>query len=215
MTYKFLNFIFGVIFIPLIALIAASFTLLVTDFNAFLILLILAIMIAIPIFFFVHNFRNDKKFLIIGLICSYISLLIWVFFFISASSIYVLPKGSASMTNHRAIVAYLNSEFTKCTLGEAHLIFDTDENKEESWKCYSDPLDLQTKIVDHLNLSSFKNVHTKEDGVISGIKDTDPPLGNTSVLCITKSEVSLSCEIRTTFNTDQTKIDNIDLDFGG
>tara|TARA_B100000965_G_C19585172_1_gene755385 strand:+ start:675 stop:1154 length:480 start_codon:yes stop_codon:yes gene_type:complete len=113
-------------------------------------------------------------------------------------------KVNSSKSNHKAVVSYLQAEFTKCSLGETNLTYDT-ASGNTTQACSSGPADHQAKIIVHLNQSSFKNPYTQVDGVIAG-SGNDPAEGATSVNCSTSSGAAGTCEIRTTFKSGETAL---------
>ena len=102
-------------------------------------------------------------------------------------------KVNSTKSNHKAIVSYLQAEFTKCSLGETVLKYnDTGTGTEEA--CSNGPADHWPKIIVHLNQSSFKNPYTQGDGVHGGDGGAE---GNTFISCTTTSGAAGSCTITT------------------
>ena len=111
-------------------------------------------------------------------------------------------KVNSTKSNHKAVVSYLQAEFTKCSLGETNLTYDT-ASGTTTQACSSGPADHQAKIIVHLNQSSFKNPYTQGDGVQSGDGSTE---GNTYISCNTSSGAAGTCTIKTTFASGETAL---------
>ena len=111
-------------------------------------------------------------------------------------------KVNSTKSNHKAVVSYLQAEFTKCSLGESSLTYDTASGTTTE-ACSSGPANHQAKIVVHLNQSSFKNPYTQGDGIESGTGTTE---GATYISCATSSGAAGTCTIKTTFDATETAL---------